>query len=132
MDNKKILIGLGILAVAGIGFYFWNKNNKNTESGSEDGAELDLGGVATSGKQTPDYSITASDDVLDDTSANSSLTTRKEKRKACGLKPLKAFKKKRAMWEKCVAEGGIASFDGSNFEDFQNDYMDFSGLNLDL
>ena len=32
MDNKKIYIGLGILAVVGIGYYIWQ--NKNTENKS--------------------------------------------------------------------------------------------------
>jgi LPXTG-motif cell wall-anchored protein len=29
--NKKVLIGLGVLAVAGIGYYMWKKN-KDEES----------------------------------------------------------------------------------------------------
>lgn len=31
MVNKKVIIGLGVLAVAGIGYYMW-KNKKSTES----------------------------------------------------------------------------------------------------
>lgn len=32
MKNKKLIIGLGILAVAGIGYYIWQKKNKDSFS----------------------------------------------------------------------------------------------------
>lgn len=32
--NKKVLIGLGVLAVAGIGLYIYNKNKKSSEKKS--------------------------------------------------------------------------------------------------
>jgi hypothetical protein len=38
--NKKVLIGLGILAVAGIGFYFYNKN-KSTQNNEIDWKKTD-------------------------------------------------------------------------------------------
>ena len=53
------------------------------------------------------------------------LNTRKEKRQACGLKPL--LKKKRTEWQKCVDAGGEASFEG-DFDEFERDYMDFQGV----
>lgn len=34
MDNKKLYIGLGVLAVAGIGFYLWKKNQEAPEEKS--------------------------------------------------------------------------------------------------
>ncbi len=35
MENKKIIIGLGVLAFAGIGYYMWKKNKpENTSSAS--------------------------------------------------------------------------------------------------
>ena len=40
MENKKLYIGLGILAVAGIGYYIWKKNkseNKSSASGCDCG-----------------------------------------------------------------------------------------------
>jgi hypothetical protein len=40
-------------------------------------------------------------------------------------------KNKKAEWQKCVDAGGTASFEG-DFDQWENDYMDFSGLNLDL
>jgi hypothetical protein len=30
--NKKVLIGLGVLTVAGIGYYMWKKNSEKTSS----------------------------------------------------------------------------------------------------
>lgn len=34
--NKKLLIGLGLVFVAGVGFYFWRKNkNENSDKKSE-------------------------------------------------------------------------------------------------
>jgi hypothetical protein len=36
MENRKLYIGLGVLAVAGIGYYMWKKNNEiSTEEKSE-------------------------------------------------------------------------------------------------
>jgi hypothetical protein len=32
MENKKLYIGLGILAVAGIAYYMWNKNKTENKS----------------------------------------------------------------------------------------------------
>ena len=58
------------------------------------------------------------------------LKGRQEKKKACGRKPLN--KKKKEDWQKCVDAGGTDSFEGSDFDQFRNDYVDFSGLNLDL
>ncbi len=40
MENKKIIIGLGVLAFAGIGYYMWKKNkseNKSNASGCDCG-----------------------------------------------------------------------------------------------
>ena len=40
MENKKLYIGLGILAIAGIGYYMWKKNkseNKSSASGCDCG-----------------------------------------------------------------------------------------------
>ena len=52
------------------------------------------------------------------------LTNRKEKKKACGRKPLN--KTKKAEWQKCVDAGGTASFEG-DFDSFEKDYIDFEG-----
>ena len=59
------------------------------------------------------------------TTPKAPLTTRKEKKKACGRKPLN--KTKKAEWQKCVDAGGTASFEGSDFDQFENDYIDFEG-----
>jgi hypothetical protein len=130
MDKKKILIGLGILAAAGIGFYFWNKSKKPAEVGATDNTRGAATGGVEGATRTSADDTTNTDNVPEKALEKAPLTTRKEKRKACGLRPL--LKKRRALWQRCVDEGGIASFDGSDFEQFENDYVDFSGLDLDL
>ena len=122
MDKKKIfIIGGVVLAVAGIGYYFWNKSKKASEGGAEGGAE---------GTTTPTDATAKTEEKAPETSAKAPLNTRKEKKKACGRKPLN--KKKREEWQKCVDAGGTASFEGSDFDQWENDYMDFSGLDLDI
>jgi hypothetical protein len=67
--------------------------------------------------------------IIVDTYYPPTLITRKDKRKACGRRPI--LKKKRAEWQQCVDAGGVASFEGYSNQ-WENDYMDFSGLDLDL
>ena len=120
MDKKKILIIVGVVAVIGIGYYMYNKSKKSAEGGAEGGAEAPADANTKIADATTDATTTA----------KAPLTNRKEKKKACGRKPIN--KNKKAEWQKCVDAGGVASFDGSDFDSFENDYMDFSGLNLDL
>jgi len=116
MDKKKIFIIGGIVAVVGIAIYVLSKSKVSTE---------DVGGTSA------DASTKSADAPADaPVPAKEPLTKRKEKKKACGRKPLN--KKNRAEWQKCVDAGGTASFEGSDFDQFENDYMDFSGLDLDI
>lgn len=108
MDKKKILIGLGVVAVIGIAYYFYNKNKKSAELKSASSDD-------TSGATAP---APTSENVA---TTKATLETRKEKRKACGKRPLN--KEKRAEWQKCVDAGGSVSFEG-DFDEFQDDYMD--------
>ena len=115
MDKKKILIIVGVVAVVGIGLYMWNKSKKTAEGGAEGGAEAPADATATKSAEAPaDATATA----------KTPLTSRKDKKKACGRKPLN--KKKKAEWQKCVDAGGTASFEG-DFDSFEKDYMDFEG-----
>jgi hypothetical protein len=132
MDKKKIIIGgVALLLIAGIGYYMWNKSkNSATEEG---GAEAGSEGATKPADSNTTKSAEAPTDAT--ATAKTPLTTRKEKRKACGRKPL-TNKKKRAEWQKCVDAGGTASFEGQyddydNFDDFENDYMDFQGSEVD-
>ena len=115
MDKKKILIIVGVVAVIGIGYYMYNKSKKSAEGGAEGGAEAPADATTKSAEAPADATTTP----------KAPLTTRKEKKKACGRKPLN--KTKKAEWQKCVDAGGTASFEGSDFDQFENDYIDFEG-----
>jgi len=129
MDKKKILIGLGVIALIGGIYYFYNKS-KNTEiekSGGESTDNTDSKKVETPAISTPTESTSPTEPVK-------VLETRKERRKACGIEPKKItgiltggvaminFKKRKAKWQACIDAGGMASFEG----DF-TDYIDFEG-----
>ena len=120
MDKKKIFIIGGIVAVVGIAIYVLSKSKVSTEN---------VGG--TSADASTKSADAPADAPADATApAKEPLTKRKEKKRACGRKPLN--KERKAEWQKCVDAGGTASFEGSDFDQFENDYMDFSGLDLDI
>jgi len=105
MDKKKILIGVGLLAVIGIALYLYNKSK--TSDSTEDTGNTDSTKSTTADATT--------------TTAKAPLEKRREKRQACGRKPLN--KQKKAKWQKCVDAGGVVSFEG-DFDEFEDDYMD--------
>lgn len=129
MDKKKILIGVGIIALIGGIYYFYNKS-KNTETGKSSDESTD--GVDTKKVETPATSTPTESTTT--TEPAKVLSTRKERRKACGIEPKKItgiltggvaminFKKRKAKWQACIDAGGVASFEG----DF-TDYIDFEG-----
>jgi len=57
MNKKTILIGLGVLAVAGIGYYMWKKKNETTSGAcgcsAADGEDEEESSNATAGVGTP-------------------------------------------------------------------------------
>jgi len=105
MDKKKILIGVGLLAVIGIALYLYNKSK--TSDSTEDTGNTDSTKSTTADATT--------------TTAKAPLEKRREKRQACGRKPLN--KQKKEKWQKCVDAGGVVSFEG-DFDEFEDDYMD--------
>lgn len=117
MDKKKIIIIVGVLAIAGIGYYLYNKSKKASETKQEEENE-DASTTQTINAQKKSTKTSTSG------TPKKELTSKKEKRKACGRKPL--GKNKRAEWQKCVDAGGVASFEG-DLDDFAQYYMDFQG-----
>lgn len=129
MDKKKILIGLGVVALVGGIFYFYNKS-KNTEKGKSGDESTD----STDSKKVETPAISTPTESTPPTEPVKVLETRKERRKACGIEPKKItgiltggvaminFKKRKAKWQACIDAGGVASFEG----DF-TDYIDFEG-----
>ena len=122
MDKKKILIGLGVVALIGGIFYFYNKSKSSqSDSSSSDSSAGTSAGTPPTG--TPPI------EEDDKTPPAKVLETRKEKRKACGRKPM-AGKKKKELWQKCVDEGGTSEFTG-DFDEFEESYLDFDN-NFDI
>ena len=156
MDKKKLLIIGGTLLVAGVGagIYFWKKSKySNVEESKEEvkekkadipkGEKAQILRVKENFQARKEIKPTLIDIEFEEKKPASAsetpapasetptpvktLNTRKEKRQACGLKPLPIQKKKRAEWQKCVDAGGEASFEG-DFDEFERDYMDFQGV----
>lgn len=132
MDKKKIFIIGGVVLALGVGFYFWNKSKNATGdlSGGADGGNTPADSTTKNADGTPvDGTSTESTPANQTASTKAPLTNRKEKKKACGRKPV--LKNKKAEWQKCVDAGGVASFEGDNSQ-WKDNYMDFEGLQLDL
>ena len=156
MDKKKILIIVGVVAVAGIGFYLWKKRKKSTdEKESSDSVE----------KPTDESKSTSTDSTTPTSSAPKSATPTSSAPKSatpttstqpsvkkltpqelearlqsgCGKKPL--LKKNKVKYEQCrsnltakLRSQGLVSFDGSyTFENFIDSdfYSDFDN-NFDI
>jgi hypothetical protein len=118
MDKKKILIGVGIIALIGGIYYFYNKSKK-ADTGNAGGESTGTStgtstGSADAGTPATETAVT--------TATKKALTSRKDKKKACGRRPVN--KTKRAEWEKCVDAGGTSSFQG-DFDEFEETYLDF-------
>jgi|LakMenEpi03Aug12_release.lakeMendotaPanAssembly.Ray.scaffolds.fasta_scaffold449125_2 hypothetical protein len=130
MNKKVIYIGLGLLGVAGVGFYFWNKSKQSAQKSVAESDEKKDSVTTNIKPQSVEKNAPTSkpSNTISTTPKKAPLETRKEKRKACGSKP--AFKgKKRDLWQKCVNDGGISSFEG--YFDNENMFSEFTN-NLDL
>jgi hypothetical protein len=91
--NKKAVLVIGIIAIAGIGYYLYSRRSTST-------TETNLGDGSVSGDATKSASAPKMD------------LTRKDKKQLCGRKPL-LNKAKKEAWQRCVDAGGVASsFDG--------------------
>lgn len=135
MKNKKVIIVVGLIALAGVGFYLWNRSKNAGDTGADESSVGDkrTGGAVSGGKATASNDV---DDVDESKSGSSSGTNikdlkgkekrefRKETRDVCAEKYGKYNKKYRDC-KKRVKGGGVA-FTG-DFDDFQNDYIDFKG-----
>lgn len=135
MDKKKIFIGLGVIAVIGGIFYFYNKS-KNAQTGN-------TGGQSTGGENKSADTVTPAPTTETPTEPTKApLESKKDRRKACGIEPKKItgiltggiaminFKKRKAKWQQCVDAGGKSGFEG-DFDEFQESYMDFDN-NFDI
>ena len=122
--NKRILIGVGALAVLGIGGYFWWSSRKKAETTSESGAlKSAQAGSSTSELGEEGYS----EDIVGDSlsapaSKQEARQQRRQKRRDCRAeakaKGLKG-KAKRQFKRECKAGGGIS-------DEFVSDEADFA------
>jgi|694.fasta_scaffold04443_14 hypothetical protein len=140
MDKKKIFIGLGIIAVIGGVYYFYNKS-KNAQTGNTGGDTT--GGDTTGGENKSADTVAPVPEAETPTAPTKApLESKKDKRKACGIEPKKItglltggvaminFKKRKAKWQQCVDAGGKSGFEG-DFDEFEESYMDFDN-NFDI
>lgn len=130
--NKGLLIGVGALAVVGVGGYFWWRSRKSSESSTA--GESETGALKSAGS-TPS-SESAYDETALEEPTISAPTTKKEARqqkrqtrrdcraeaKAQGLKG----KAKRQFKRECKAAGGVnADFAGEEADFAFNGYSSF-------
>jgi hypothetical protein len=119
MDKKKILIGLGVLAAVGIGYYFWNKRNKPATEKEVTDDETDLNVV---NMPIPiDKPETKSE--TEPSPASKKLTEQELESKlqsACGKKP--KLRRNKKLYKECrkkttskLKSEGLVSFDGSYY-----------------
>jgi hypothetical protein len=122
MDKKKILIIVGVVAVIGIGYYMYNKSKKPAEGGAEGGAEAPTDATTKSAEAPADATATAQN--IKDLKGKEKRDFRKGTRDVCKEKYGKG--KDYRDCQKRVKGGGVA-FDGSDFDQFEKDYIDFEG-----
>lgn len=129
--NKKVLI-IGAIALVGLGvgayFIFRPKKGETSDSGGTKMASAETS-TETSTEESAEETKESTSATTSTTTAKKPLTTRKEKRTACGKRPLGG--KKLQEWKQCVAEGGKASFDGHDYDD-KMDYSMFEGVLTDI
>lgn len=120
--NKGILIGVGVLAVLGVGGFFWWKSRNKSETSSDLG---DMTKSAEQGASSDEASVEEALESSDITEPASKKEARKQKRqkrrdcraeaKAKGLKG----KAKRQFKSECKAQGGVS-------DEFVTDESDFA------
>lgn len=138
MDKKKILIGVGLIAlIGGISYYFYNKS-KNTDTG---GTNEDSGSTkSTSASQESAPASAPAIETATATAIDSATSTgikglkgadrrdfRKETRATCEEKYGKG--KDYRECKRRVKKGGVP-FTG-DFDEFEESYMDFDN-NFDI
>lgn len=132
--NKKVLIGVGLLALVG-GIYYFMKNKKDAEAKSEEVAPTDKSAEITPAPATTTEVSTKTPIVATASKKEVRQVSKADKKTFktdCGKRP--TLKKNRALWQKCVdaqklAEG--SSFDGTKSMDI---FSDISGgfENMDI
>jgi hypothetical protein len=134
MDKKKILIGVGLIAlVGGISYYFYNKS-KNTDTGDTSGDSESTKSTSASQESAP--AIETATATATDSSTGTGIKGlkgsdrrdfRKETRATCEEKYGKG--KDYRDCKKRVKKGGVP-FTG-DFDEFEETYMDFDN-NFDI
>ena len=138
--NKKVLIGIGVLAVVGIGGFIWYRNRQKTKSAgsSETQSATESTAVEQPAQRTETRKV-AEELSIDETLALMADKSKKEMRqerrqtrrdcraeaKAQGLKRLS--KERRTFMKECKAAGGLNAEFASEEADFAfNGYSCFN------
>ena len=134
MDKKKILIGVGLIAlVGGISYYFYNKS-KNTDTGDTSGDSESTKSTSASQESAPAIetaTATATDSAtstgIKGLKGSDRRDFRKETRATCEEKYGKG--KDYRECKRRVKKGGVP-FTG-DFDEFEESYLDFDN-NFDI
>jgi hypothetical protein len=138
MDKKKILIGVGLIAlVGGISYYFYNKSkNSNTGNTDEDSGSTKSTSATNETSEIP--ASAPSTETATDSSTGTGIKGlkgsdrrdfRKETRATCEEKYGKGIGSGYTKCKKRVKKGGVP-FTG-DFDEFEESYMDFDN-NFDI
>jgi hypothetical protein len=140
MDKKKILIGVGFLAlIGGVSYYFYNKSKKpNTGDTSEDSGSTKSTSASQESASAPAPSSESSTETATDSSTGTGIKGlkgserrdfRKETRATCEEKYGRGIGSGYTKCKKRVKKGGVP-FTG-DFDEFEETYMDFDN-NFDI
>jgi hypothetical protein len=134
MDKKKILIGVGLIAlVGGISYYFYNKS-KNTDTGDTSGDSESTKSTSASQESAP--AIETATATATDSSTGTGIKGLKGKERGAFRKDTRASCEEKfgkgKDYRECkrrVKKGGVP-FTG-DFDEFEESYLDFDN-NFDI
>jgi hypothetical protein len=137
--NKNLLIGVGVLAVVGVGaFFLLRKREKSTEAGSLDLESENLGGGTTAQSAATEAAAAQTaaaetEESIDETlAAPSTPKTRKEARQERRGTRKEERQGRRQTRRDCRAEANAQGLKGKAKRDFKRECKAAGGMNADF